>query len=84
MKGLRAEGFSVAVATPCGESGIVLTPSDSVAASPLCAGFACIQIDLPVPLEECAEGQSSYLVKTLSDQVISATCRGTTLSVIMR
>lgn len=82
MAGLRAQGFlPVNAATPWGDQNIQLSPWDQN--SPLCTGFACIRIDMPVPAEECLEG---YLVTSLSDQAIpgAVTCSGTTLTVIMR
>lgn len=81
LKGLRAEGFlPTNVTTPWGDPAIIVGPHTAGAS---CAGFACIKIDMPVPAEECV-GSPPYLVSSLQDLALSATCNGTTLSVVMR
>ncbi len=81
LKGLRAEGFlPTNVTTPWADPNIIVTPHT---AGTTCAEFACIKIDMPVPAEECA-GSPPYLVASLQDKAVSATCNGTTFSVVMR
>ena len=83
MKALMGENFlNGKVTTPWGDSNIVIGPN--TAASPACAGYACVEIRIPVPAEECAD-PDRYLIVNLQDKaVVPPTCTGTTLTVIMR
>jgi prepilin-type N-terminal cleavage/methylation domain-containing protein len=84
LKGLRGEGFlPTNFTTPWGDNNILVTPHDGPAATP-CAGWACVQIDMPVPVEECAGNESSFLVQNLRDHAVQASCSGTTLTVVLR
>lgn len=81
LKALMSEQFiNGRVTTPWGDSNILVGPNG--AAAPACAGFACVEIRMPVPAEECTDG---FLVANLQDKaIIPPTCIGTTLTVIMR
>ncbi len=81
IAGLCAEGFLPPLAsltTPWGAPDIVVAP---VATPALCAGFGCVQIQMPVPAEECVD---TYLVTNLQSQAVTVSCVGKTLTVVMR
>lgn len=81
LKALMSEQFlNGKVTTPWGDPNIEVGPNG--AAAPACAGFACVEIRMPVPADECADG---YLVANLQDKaIVQPTCVGTTLTVVMR
>ncbi|MHB8872378.1 MAG: type IV pilin protein [Myxococcaceae bacterium] len=78
---LTSEGFLPKVQTPwesVNANQILVAPIGTPADS--CAGFTCMQIEMPVPAEECDD-----MVKSLEKRtIVPPTCNGTTLTVVLR
>jgi type II secretory pathway pseudopilin PulG len=86
LPALRAEGFlPMNPTTPWGDPNIVVAPANGAAGTP-CAGWACMRIDMPVPEEECAAGEASYLLISLTSVAVpnGVSCNGSMLSVTLR
>jgi prepilin-type N-terminal cleavage/methylation domain-containing protein len=84
LNNLQSENFlNGKVVTPWEDprqsTGMVVRPNST--AAPVCAGFACVEIVMPVPTSECTDGD---LVGSLQNQAVAVTCAGTTLTVVMR
>jgi hypothetical protein len=85
LKGLMAEGMLPdKLKTPWGDTSIIVGPNST--AKPLCAGYTCLEIQMPVPPEECVASASdvTYLVATLQDRALAISCSGTTFDVVLR
>lgn len=90
LKQLMADNFlPQVVATPWNDPATGL-PNRNITIGPIdkpanaCADFACVVITMPVPAEECADAERT-LVSNLQDKaVLTPTCNGTTLTVVLR
>ncbi|MCA3013119.1 MAG: type II secretion system protein [Myxococcaceae bacterium] len=84
MKSLRSEGFvPVNTTTPWGAilSDSAVSPTNQ--GSPVCAGFTCVLIRIPVPPEECAD---TIITDSLTGVAVEqgVRCTGAELQVTMR
>jgi type II secretory pathway pseudopilin PulG len=88
IKAMRAGNFLPLNLTTPWESqplqGDILAFPNATALPSVCAGFACVEIQIQVPANECTDPSGVLINGLQATTVILPTCSGTTLDAVMR